>query len=68
MCRPSLHESLPLGALTKRKGGGVDLNKEICDGCGNCMEACIMGAIHLDAEKKSGYLQTLRSLPEILPP
>jgi Fe-S-cluster-containing dehydrogenase component len=57
-----------LGALTKRKGEGVNLNKEICDGCGNCIEACLMGAIHLNAEKKSNNLQALWGLPEVLPP
>lgn len=43
----------PRGALTKRKGGGVTVHRELCDGCGNCMEACLVRAIHLDAEKKA---------------
>jgi len=50
---PPCMRACPLGALSKRKGGGVNLNADICDGCGNCIESCLMGAIHLDAEKKA---------------
>ena len=50
---PPCMRACPVGALSKRKGGGVNLNADICDGCGNCIEACLMGAIHLDAEKKA---------------
>ncbi|MCQ1536795.1 (Fe-S)-binding protein [Methanosarcina sp. KYL-1] len=50
---PPCMRACPIGALTKRKGGGVNFNREICDGCGKCVEACLMGAIHLDVENKA---------------
>jgi len=56
-----------MGALTKRKGGGVNLNKEICDGCGNCIEACLVGAIHLDAEKKAVICKHCGVCPKFCP-
>ncbi len=52
LCRacpdPPCAQSCPTGALTPRKGGGVKLKKELCDSCGECVQACIVGAIHLD--------------------
>ncbi len=50
---PPCARACPSGALTKRKGGGVVLNKELCTGCGQCMDACLVGAIHLDGERKA---------------
>ncbi|MGB9927931.1 MAG: 4Fe-4S dicluster domain-containing protein [Methanosarcina sp.] len=64
---PPCMRACPLGALTKRKGGGVILNKEICDGCGNCIHACLMGAIHLDAEKKAVICKHCGVCPKFCP-
>ncbi len=50
---PPCAEACPRNALSKRKGGGVILNKELCDGCEKCMDACIIGAIHMDGEQKA---------------
>ncbi len=38
----------PTDALKKRKGGGVLLNADACIGCGNCLKACLIGAIEMD--------------------
>lgn len=49
---PPCAKACPENALTKRKGGGVLVNKDLCNGCGNCIDACIVGAIHLDGDRK----------------
>ena len=64
---PPCMRACPIGALSKRKGGGVNLNKDICDGCGNCIEACLMGAIHLDAEKKAVICKHCGVCPKFCP-
>lgn len=40
----------PTGALTPRGGGGVILRHKLCIGCGNCREACPIGAVQWDVE------------------
>jgi len=40
----------PTDALRLRVGGGVVLRKEKCIGCGNCVNACVVGAIFWDDE------------------
>ena len=43
-------EVCPTGALVKRKGGGVTLDKDKCDGCQRCFTACTgcpVGCIHI---------------------
>mgnify|MGYP001139560254 CR=1 FL=1 len=40
----------PTRALELRKGGGVKLVEDRCIGCGNCVEACITGAVFWDGE------------------
>ena len=47
---PACAEACPTGALTRRKGGGVKLDKEICVGCGRCEKACITGACIFDPD------------------
>jgi len=42
----------PKGALLKRKGGGIILKSDLCDGCKKCIEGCPVKAIFWDEEKK----------------
>ena len=42
----------PTRALTPRKGGGVQLDKTKCVGCGSCIKACVPGALQCDIEEK----------------
>jgi ferredoxin len=30
----------------------VRLKRDLCDSCGRCVDACIIGAIHLDSEER----------------
>ena len=46
---PVCMRACPTGALRKRKGGGVILDKSKCDACGLCGEACILGAVKFDS-------------------
>jgi carbon-monoxide dehydrogenase iron sulfur subunit len=43
--------SCPADALLPRKGGGVLVDYEKCIGCGKCVDACMVGAVHFDKEK-----------------
>ena len=38
----------PPGALILKSGGGVRLDPAKCTGCGNCRDACILGAVFWD--------------------
>ncbi|WP_292486553.1 (Fe-S)-binding protein [Methanohalobium sp.] len=50
---PPCSRACPTGALTVRKGGGVVLHKDLCEGCSYCVDACLIGAIHMDAYGKA---------------
>ncbi|GAB6154230.1 4Fe-4S binding protein [Desulfosporosinus burensis] len=45
-------EVCPTGALVKRQGGGVILNKDNCVGCQRCVLACTVDAIYFDPDTK----------------
>ena len=47
---PPCAKVCPTDALKLRKGGGVILKKDKCISCGNCKDACIIGAVRWDAE------------------
>ncbi len=40
----------PTNALFERKGGGVMFRPNLCIGCGNCVDACPIGAVQWDIE------------------
>ena len=48
---PPCVQVCPTEALVPKKGGGVILKEDVCIACGNCMEACTIGAIF---ERKNG--------------
>jgi len=45
---PDCARACPTGALTPRKGGGVQLNESLCTHCGLCIEACAPSALQWD--------------------
>ncbi len=45
-------------ALKPRKGGGVIFNPKLCTGCGKCVEACIIGAVVWDEERRMPIICT----------
>lgn len=47
---PPCARACPVDALKVRKAGGVTLQPAKCIGCGNCVEACTVGAIFWDGE------------------
>jgi len=47
---PACAKVCPTGALKLREGGGVRLNAAACIGCGNCKDACLIGAVFWDEE------------------
>jgi carbon-monoxide dehydrogenase iron sulfur subunit len=47
---PPCAKVCPTEALVPRKGGGVRLDAAKCIGCGNCRDACIIGAVFWDEE------------------
>ncbi|MDQ7032977.1 MAG: 4Fe-4S binding protein [Desulfonauticus sp.] len=40
----------PTEALKPKPGGGVIFRSNLCMGCGKCVQACTVGAIHFDGE------------------
>lgn len=34
-----------------------EINAAICDGCGTCVDACMMDVIYFDEEKKKAYIK-----------
>lgn len=49
--QPPCAKVCPSGALTPRpSGGGVRLDVAACTGCGQCREACIIGAVFWNNE------------------
>jgi len=47
---PPCAKVCPTDALKVREGGGVILIPSKCIGCGNCRDACVLGAVFWDEE------------------
>jgi carbon-monoxide dehydrogenase iron sulfur subunit len=47
---PPCAKVCPTNALKLREGGGVRLDTAACIGCGNCKDACLIGAIFWNEE------------------
>ncbi len=49
---PPCVRACPAGALERKPDGSVVFHKELCTGCGQCQDACLIGAISLGKEGK----------------
>jgi Fe-S-cluster-containing dehydrogenase component len=47
---PPCAKVCPADALKPKPGGGVDFNSDKCLGCGQCVDACTIGAVFWDEE------------------
>jgi Fe-S-cluster-containing dehydrogenase component len=49
--RPPCKDACPVEAITKREDGIVLIDRELCIGCKDCIEACPLGVMQFDEEK-----------------
>lgn len=49
--RPSCMDACPVKAITKRRDGVVLVDKELCIGCKDCIDACPLGVMQFEEEK-----------------
>lgn len=49
--RPPCKDACPVKAITKREDGIVLIDRELCTGCKDCIEACPLGVMQFDQEK-----------------
>ena len=47
---PPCARACPAGALIPRNGGGVRFEASKCNGCGDCRDTCILGAVFWNIE------------------
>ncbi len=53
-CRdPPCVKACPTGALERRDDGNVVFHEDLCNGCGECVDVCLIGAISLDGDEKA---------------
>ncbi len=50
--RPLCRDVCSVGAITKRDDGIVLIDEELCIGCRDCIEACPLGVMQFDEDKK----------------
>jgi len=53
-CRdPPCVKACPTGALERRDDGNMKFHEDLCNGCGECIDVCLIGAISLDGDEKA---------------
>ena len=50
---PPCVRACPEGALVLQEDGSVIFKRELCTGCGSCVNACLIGAISLDSDDRA---------------
>ena len=50
--QPPCKDACPVNAITKRQDGVVLVNEELCIGCKDCIDACPLGVMQFEEEKK----------------
>jgi len=50
--KPPCKDACPVGAVSKREDGIVLIDGELCIGCTECIEACPLGVMQFDKEKR----------------
>ena len=54
--KPICEKACPRDALHPKEDGTIEINKDKCDGCGWCIEACEFGVIRLHPENKIAFV------------
>ena len=46
-------KACPTGVLERKEDGNVKFHEDLCNGCGECVDVCLIGAISLDGNEKA---------------
>jgi Fe-S-cluster-containing dehydrogenase component len=50
--QPLCQEACPVNAISRRQDGVILINEELCIGCKDCLDACPLGVMQFEEEKK----------------